>query len=326
MSVWYNDNMHKGLGKSGFTMVELSLSMIFISVLSIAVVVVIAGAISSYHKGLTLDKINSVGMDLVDDMRSVVQASPAKNLRDACYTWYNASSDAATKCENDEAKNFVSVARYAKVAVGGKEIGGSNGIPVFGAFCTGDYSYIWNSGYFFDSENYEVNSGNLAAASLKYSMTGNATGTKTKEGFKLLKVKDDSRAVCVAAVTGKGNGTRDDNYFVIPNGSLTRAINNGSSVFDISQLESVDEEPAEMLVGDNNIALYDMTASAAGQTGLAKNMYYYVSFILGTIQGGINVNAVGNFCTTPEGYSSAIENFNYCAINKFNFAALATGG
>ena len=33
----------------------------------------------------------------------------------------------------------------------------------------------------------------------------------------------------------------------------------------------------------------------------------------------------GNFCKTPESFESD-ENFDYCAINKFNFAAQAIGG
>jgi hypothetical protein len=38
------------------------------------------------------------------------------------------------------------------------------------------------------------------------------------------------------------------------------------------------------------------------------------------------VEASGNFCATPEGYNESVENLDYCAINKFNFAALETGG
>ena len=56
---------------------------------------------------------------------------------------------------------------------------------------------------------------------------------------------------------------------------------------------------------------------------LGKASFYSVSFILGTVQGGINVMSSGNFCKAPEEDDS---NFDYCAINKFNFAAQATGG
>ena len=51
---------------------------------------------------------------------------------------------------------------------------------------------------------------------------------------------------------------------------------------------------------------------------------YSVSFVLGTVQGGIDITKSGGFCATPDDYEDA--NFDYCTINKFNFAALATGG
>ena len=42
------------------------------------------------------------------------------------------------------------------------------------------------------------------------------------------------------------------------------------------------------------------------------------------MQGGINVTAAGNFCAAPNDYGND-QNFDYCSINKFNFAARATG-
>ena len=54
--------------KKGFTLVELSLSIAFIAILSITVALIINDAISTYRRGLTLNQINTVGMDLVDDM------------------------------------------------------------------------------------------------------------------------------------------------------------------------------------------------------------------------------------------------------------------
>ena len=50
-----------------------------------------------------------------------------------------------------------------------------------------------------------------------------------------------------------------------------------------------------------------------------------MSFILGTLRGGANVNVSGEFCATP-GSNSSVEDFDYCAINKFNFAARTLGG
>ena len=49
----------------GFTLVELSLSMTFIAILSIIIVLVINGAVSSYSRGITLNLINTVGNEVV---------------------------------------------------------------------------------------------------------------------------------------------------------------------------------------------------------------------------------------------------------------------
>lgn len=59
----------KMMMKAGFTLVELSLSIVLIAVLSIIVISMINNAVSAYHRGLVLNQVNTVGMGLVDDMR-----------------------------------------------------------------------------------------------------------------------------------------------------------------------------------------------------------------------------------------------------------------
>ena len=104
-------------------------------------------------------------------------------------------------------------------------------------------------------------------------------------------------------------------------------INNGGSVFDISgeKNESIYDDVVELLSadGNNNMVLYDLSAAAPAYNGLNNALFYSMSFVLGTVQGGINVKASGNFCATPDEYT--IENFDYCAINKFNVAVQAIG-
>ena len=70
--------------KKGFTLVELSLSLAFIGILSITIVLIINNAITTYRRGLTLNQINTVGMDLVDDMRATIQNSPANSMKEKC--------------------------------------------------------------------------------------------------------------------------------------------------------------------------------------------------------------------------------------------------
>ena len=176
-------------------------------------------------------------------------------------------------------------------------------MPIYGAFCTGTYSYIWNSGYLFNGQNgYEK-------ASLKYN------NGDVSSGFRVLKVRDELRSVCISktlAASGSGYTINNDNF---------------NSVFDISGYEVVDEAPVFMLANDgyNGLVLYDLTSAAPVESGDAGGLFYAASFILGTVRGGINVKTTGNYCVPPGGGNNAAEDFTYCAVNKFNFAAQATG-
>ena len=332
----YNHNMHKHVNREGFTMVELSLSLVFISILSIAVVLVISSAVSSYHKGITLGKINSVGSSLMRDMSFSIKLASPRSLKLECGDRYGTqTSTGLTRCETDSGRGFAIVTRNANVKANGRPDSETlRDVPVYGAFCTGSYSYIWNSGYFFNSE-YTVEG--ATKASLKYKV-GESNQDMDKGDFKLLKVKDESRLVCEAALRVKFPQTVTNEDY------KPQSPNFGSSVFNIVPLDNsaLEEEPTELLgtgSDDNsNLALYglstvlseqsegQLSGSLAQKNIVDKNTYYYTSFILGTIQGGIDIKAKGNNCATPEGYDRSMENLDYCAINKFNFAALATGG
>lgn len=329
--------MYKRNCIEGFTLIELSISLVFISILSIAVVLVIMGAISSYRRGITLNRVDSVGTSLMEDISRSIQSSAAGGLTTKCKYAYNNAS-VIDECEADGGKNFASVVRYATVEVGGKKI--SSSVPVFGAFCTGSYSYIWNSGYFFDKNEYKVKSNDgveIASASLIYKL--NDGGESEKKDFKLLKIEDGTRAVCESAIKDVGSnigGEKEENY-TVGNDEL-------GFVFDMSSIANTHEEPTEFLGGslkssssenesgnmsnnnDTNLAIYDLASTITEQVGVYTNIYYYNSLILGTVRGGIDISVSGNNCATPEGANQSLENLDYCAINRFNFAALAKGG
>ena len=65
--------------KKGFTLIELSFSIAFIAILSITVTMVIINAIASYRRGIVLNQINTMGMDLADEFRTTIQSSPSRN-------------------------------------------------------------------------------------------------------------------------------------------------------------------------------------------------------------------------------------------------------
>jgi Tfp pilus assembly protein PilE len=323
--------------KSGFTMVELSLSLVFIAILSISVVLVMASAISSYRRSITLSKVESVGSNLVRDIKASIQSSSANSLDLLCYDAF--SDSVRTACVNDGGRNFSFVTRYANVKI--KESNIELGqVPVFGAMCTGSYTYVWNSGYFFDPS-YSIvdNDAPVQSASLTYMQDG---VTKKISNFKLVKIKDENRKVCESAMRYDKQSTDNpplENRYTIAGPGVSGI----DSEFNMAIMAATSENPVRYLQNDNdndndagdggnelkdtnNLAIYDMSISVAEQSGMSRSAYNYGSFILGTVQGGININASGNLCAAPEGYNKSVENIDYCAINKFNFAALAAGG
>lgn len=319
--------------KSGFTIVELSLAIAFIAMLSIIVALIINNSISAYHRGITLNQLNTTGMDVVEDMRKAIQESPALVAKNECSDLYGGSSGALKTCEEKEGQSFVSMTRSAiikkrndsKVTLGGET-------PVAGVFCTGKYSYIWNSGYFNEESEYGAADATQLTFKYKYMDSSKVSTNKEKtpkegekSGFKLLKIEDDTRAVCKAAAGGL-NGVYSDK--ITDNNNTIdiscSKVNNAEASTEICN--ALEAEPEDILEGSSNLALYGLTVGTPAMGGNSKSMLYSVSLVLGTIQGGINIKTSGNYCATPEGAESDIENFDYCAINKFNFAARTTGG
>ena len=321
--------MHNRVFKRGFTMVELSLSIAFIAILSITVTLMITSTVSSYRRGITLNNINTTGMEIVDDIRASIQNSTARSVTNECATIYSGGestgestpavtkqADAIKACVEDKAHNLVSIVRYERIKIGNNE----SEVPLFGALCTGSYSYIWNSGYFFNPEYGDENLGSFKATFTYNSRIETENNPKTISNFKLLKVMDENRAVCISSIYLNSDKT-EARYAISKSGD--NAISNH---FDITGFHFIDEEPIDLLTGSNSLALYDLESDTPAESSSKRNLFYSVSFILGTVQGGINVQSAGNYCATPEGMDSEIENFDYCAINKFNFAAQATGG
>ena len=63
--------------KSGFTMVELSLTMAFVAVLLITIAVITSNIMTIYQKGLTIKAVNSVGRGLTDEFITGITSAPA---------------------------------------------------------------------------------------------------------------------------------------------------------------------------------------------------------------------------------------------------------
>lgn len=320
--------------RKGFTLVEIALSSAFVGVLSIAIVLIINDTVASYRRGLTLSQVNTTGMDIVDDLRTAVQNSSSRSVVNECVKAYGDNNTVAKQaCEENGAYNFVSVTKKVDMTINGKL---EKDVPIYGAFCTGTYSYIWNSGYFeskeasFEGKNRPATltyykpaiiDGKEDKTEITVSSSTRKTGVSdidTGRPFRLLKVRDNNRAVCMAAVRyNQSTHELTDNYN-LPSGGIDNR-------FNITSYGVLEEDPVDLILAnnENDLVLYELAVAPPAESTTRLNIFYSVSFILGTIDGGINIKQSGNNCTPPADYQN--EKFDYCAINKFNFAVQASG-
>ena len=273
--------------KRGFTLVELSLSMAFVSILSITVALIISNTIATYHRGVILNQINTVGMEIVDDMRFSIQNSQVESScrgEDGCVTFKNSKPEPVSK-------------RNGNGEATGETL--RQDVSKYGVFCTGSYSYLWNSGYLWDNNAYGFRDSNKLE--ITFLDPDHEDKPTTRNDFKLLKILDRKRNVC-------------------------KKFNEDDNKVDISEFEKISEPPVDLMESSGGLVLYSLNVSSTFSKTI-DNAFYSVSFILGTIQGGIDVTAEGDYCKVPGDVNNAdIEAFDYCAINKFNFAAQANGG
>ena len=99
--------------QKGFTIIELTLSMAFVSVLLLAIVMTSIQAGRIYNKGVVLESVNQASRDIGDSIR-----------RDFM------QSDAAHVSQTDESESVIILSE--------------GGQPKSGRFCLGGYSYLWN--------------------------------------------------------------------------------------------------------------------------------------------------------------------------------------
>ena len=334
----YNESMSKK-SRGGFTLIELSLSLVFIAILSLTVVLLIQNLSASYRRGLVLNQVNTVGMDLIDDLRSSIQNATSDPVSRMCEVYYpNPESADRINCIADNANSFVSATRVAQIKIDGDYIGGNaenSWMPVYGAFCTGTYTYIWNSGYFprendtdnpdFVSGRSEVGSGNINPAEVGTKNFLTQRFRVLKKDFRLLKIYDDERSICVntmKSVNGTG-GASISPYHVYNNNDMRNGISNQFAI-NSGMVSNNSEDIIELLKTDKaaDLVLYDLYVAKPAISGTRQNLFYAASFILGTRRGGLNIKQIGENCKPPNNDFSELE---YCAINKFNFAVMAGG-
>ena len=286
--------------KKGFTFIETTLSTAFLAIIILAVAVLIVHITTTYQKGLTLKAINEVGQQLIDDItRSVGSSNIVFNVKRA-----DANNDGFLSNEEmlESLKTyFVEVAYTNATDRNGTGWDALHvGTQRFGAFCIGDYAYVWNTAY-------TINGGDKG---LKIATTASGDAVR----YRFARVSDIQHTACEKISTAIGNGNAATYNVTLDSG----------------------EAPVELISNDaNDLALYDFKVYPASQSQATKQSYISGSFILATAKGKVSILTSGDFCGSDAtdggsiigGVSTDFDDnyFDYCAVNKFNFSA-HTGG
>ena len=263
--------------KNGFTIIETTLSMAFISVLLLMTTFLIIQMSSIYQKTLTVKAVNDTSQEIIEDMTRHIRASTIVSTNAKCST---INEDTRPECEKDNAFKFI----YRQYE---HDFGDGKTVPTNGIFCTGLYTYIWNTGYTFTKTD-----------GSKYRAKINGSNK-----FRFVRVQDDGGALCKKNINGK----------VYEYKSTTNAPNYGN------------KEGAEELLGtaEADLALYDLRIFHPARHAYSSQAYYAGTFVLATLQGGVDIRASGEYCKASK--AAEFDEFTYCALNKYNFAAQATG-
>ncbi len=285
--------------KKGFTIAELSMSMAFIAFILIAIATLIVYAISLYQKGLTLRSVNNTGLEIIDEFTRTISGSI--NSKPDCSVF---SGSIKSECETDNGYHLTyyqgnTTVYLAKASRSVDQV--SINVPSWGMFCTGTYSYVWNSGYLSTNNGTyktSANAGNNSLAIYRASVNGNSD-------FRFVRYNDPSREVCKSAID------KTSSY-----------SNPGNTITVSSEIYSTRRELLTN-TSERQLAIYDLRVYPPAYHTLTSHAFYSGSFVIGTIAGSVNIETTSDVCKeTPDGLST---DFAYCAINKFNFAVRASG-
>lgn len=308
--------------KSGFTIVELTLTMSFVAVLLITIAIVTSNIVTIYQKGLALKAVNSVGRSLIDEFTAAVNSAPTLDTTSLCGNL--ARDDNAGKCEQDQAELYTFQATSGQAS----ELA-ANPVQYNGVFCTGRYSYVWNTYYGIASN---------PSHTLKVTYLDKDTNEKhtlpadNEEPFRLLRFEDRTRRLCSAVVNPDYQSTLTPTSTI----DITKYANST----DDNPLDYFVPAPESDLLNDFDLSLmlYELTMFPPSQDNVTNRTFFSGTFVLATERGNVDITRSGDYCNVNDlsryqngenaGSGSVLDigsEFNYCAINKFNFAARTAG-
>jgi len=283
--------------KKGFTMIELMIAMVFLGTLLVTIAILVIHLISIFEKGMNIKAVNSAGRSLIDDFTRTLGASLNVEFTGGVSSYWYQETGSATPDKNGPEKG---------------------NLPMRGAFCTAQFSYVWNTGYALNPEYHASRQPYVITESTNASGVTtinfhNASEKPNAVPFQLIKIQDPTRQIC-ATHTGAG---------VLPK------VDPQVGLAALEMLNTTNETNAttggitKMSAG--NLALYDFKVFPPVRNESTKHIFYSATFILATLRGGVDIMASENYCTDRSLAGTLVTDFNYCAINKFNFSMRATG-
>lgn len=296
--------------KQGFTIVELMLAMTFVAILLIAIAIVTINIVTIYQRGLSLKAVNNVGRSLIEELTTSINSAPAVDTTSLC-NHLASGSDAIGYTGTNSVKTCI--AEHAHKYVYNDRFD-STGRQYSGVFCTGNYSYIWNTEYGL------AGAGGNRTISLKYRNESGGTQTVQSKDARLIRVLDRTYRTCSAFLeTQKSEGAGSTGNWEI---DITQEAKNGA--------ENRIPTPTNGYLNafDLDLFLYEFTVQPISQDAITLRTYMTGNFVLATERGGIDITSTGDYCQNGSSTSDLGNlgaEFNYCAINKFNFAARTAG-
>lgn len=310
--------------KSGFTMIEFSIATAFIAVLLISIAIITSNLVTTYQKGISLKAINSVGRGLIDEFTRTINATSAVDTTSLCDSHFD-NVEARNQCKADNANKFV-FQQYpgTRVAPGHENGGHTDDVQFGGIFCTGKYSYIWNTYYSYEAKD----SGKMLK--LDYLSSKNGGTNETKDGFRLIRINDPTYRACSSRISTNA-------YKTVWEGATV--TDQSEDTIDITKLSNgvpnEIEPPQEGFLSsfDLDLWLYELAMFPISQNNITYRTFMSGTFILATERGNINITRSAEYCDinnykddeTASDILNIGSEFNYCAINKFNFAARTAG-
>ena len=317
--------------RSGFTIVEVTLVTAFIAMLLIAIATVIMSISAIFQKGLTLKGISTVGRNLITELTTSINAAPSIDSASLCNMYATSASDVDKQnCLRNAANKYIYQEKLGFFRDPVTNV--DSPVQYYGIFCTGNYSYIWNTYYGIQAKQ---------TIRLRYRDTYGTVHTipenySRDEPLRLVRFEDKTYLACTQNV---------NSAYQMING-LSGSVSGSSDTIELNmttlkngQVYNMPTEPQQGFLessdSDVNLELYELVIFPPAQDMVTLRAFFAGTFILATSNGDVSVTRNGDYCD-PSGVGLADgvtasnlfdlgSAYNYCGINKFNFAARTAG-